>query len=221
MAEPFYVPILRIVHVGGGWVAFGLGPIALATLKGSRRHVWVGRGFLLGMTSGITAGLALAVIDRAPDLFLFGLLALFLLGTGYLAPRIGRGSSRAYRWDRALTGVGAFGVLGWIVHGLADGMPPRSDLAVAGLGLGIVLSHALWRGPRDPLRWQGEHLTSLLGAYTILWNFILALYLPALSKAIGPAVPVLSLIAIVWARRRLGRAAIDPASAVPSLTGVA
>jgi hypothetical protein len=51
------------------------------------------------LTGGITAGPLLATIDGAVGLFFFGLLTLFLLGTGYLAPPIGRGSRSSYRWD--------------------------------------------------------------------------------------------------------------------------
>jgi hypothetical protein len=90
MAEPLYTTTLQALHVGGGWLAFGAAPIALLARKGSRRHVWAGRCFLLALTTGITAGLVLATIDRALGLFFFGLLTLCLLGTGYLAPRIGR-----------------------------------------------------------------------------------------------------------------------------------
>ena len=101
MAEPLYTTILQHLHVGGGWLAFGAAPVALLALKGSRRHILAGRCFLLALTTGITAGLTLAAIDGAVGLISFGLLALFLLGAGYLAPRIGRGSSSSYRLDRA------------------------------------------------------------------------------------------------------------------------
>ena len=90
MSEPFYTRMLQALHVGGGWLAFGAAPIALLARKGSRRHVWAGRCFLLALTIGITAGLVLATIDRAIGLFFFGLLTLFLpgdrvLGSSYRA----------------------------------------------------------------------------------------------------------------------------------------
>lgn len=209
MAEPFYTNVLRAVHVGGGWLAFGLAPLALLAVKGGRRHVVAGRWFLLSMTTGITAGLVLAVLDRAIGLFFFGLLMLFFLGTGLLAPRIGRGSRGCYRWDRALTAVGAVGSLGLVGDGLSEGILPWSDGALGAVGFGIAVAHALWRGPRDPQRWQVEHLTSLLAAYTVVWSFILALYVPALPEGPRLVIPVLGVVAIVWARRRFRRAAAD------------
>ena len=151
MSEPFYTSMLQALHVGGGWLAFGAAPIALLALKGSRRHVWAGRCFLLALTIGITAGLVLATIDGAIGLFFFGLLTLFLLGTGYLAPRIGRGSRSCYRWDRALTAVGAIGTLGLIRDGLIGNTSPWEGLSFGGLGLAIVVAHGRWRGPPRPV----------------------------------------------------------------------
>lgn len=221
MAEPFYTTLLRVLHVGGGWLAFGAAPIGLLALKGGRRHVLAGRCFLLSMTTGITAGLVLAVIDRAIGLFFFGLLALFLLGTGYLAPRIGRGSRRCYRWDRVLIGVGALGSLGLIGDGLSEAILPWSDVAFGGVGLGIAVAHARWRGPRDPSRWQVEHLTSLLAAYAVVWSFILAQYVRVLPEPARFGIPVLGVGAICWARRRVARGATDRDPAAPAPTGAA
>ena len=220
MAEPLYTTILQGVHVGGGWVAFGAAPLALLAFKGSRRHILAGRCFLLAMTPGITAGLALATIDRAVGLFFFGLLALFLLGTGYLAPRIGRGSRACYRWDRALTALGTIGSLGLIGDGLIGMTAAWEGLSFGGLGLAIAVAHARWRGPRDPSRWQVEHLTSLLAAYAIGWSFILALY-AGLQKVTGLVVPVVGLAGIVWARRRFRSLATARHRAAQAPTGAA
>jgi hypothetical protein len=220
MAEPVYTTILQALHVGGGWLAFGAAPIALLVRKGSRRHILAGRCFVLALTGGITAGLLLATIDGAVGLFFFGLLTLFLLGTGYLAPRIGRGSRSCYRWDRALTVVGTIGSLGLIRSGLTGETSLWEGLSFGGLGLAIAVAHARWRGPRDPTRWQVEHLTSLLAAYTIGWSFILALY-AGLQKATGLVVPVLGLAAILWARRRFRAPATDRTRVAGVLTGAA
>jgi hypothetical protein len=216
MAEPFYTTMLQTLHVGGGWLAFGAAPIALLAVKGSPRHVWAGRCFLLALTTGITAGLVLAAIDGALGLFFFGLLTLFLLGTGYLAPRVGRGSRRCYRWDRALTVIGAVGSLGLMGDGLFGTISPWTGVSYGLLGLGIVVVHAQWRGWRERSRWRVEHLTSLVAAYTVGWSFILGLYVPVLPQRARVIVPVLGFLAILWARRRQagGRSGRHPRSAV-------
>jgi hypothetical protein len=219
MVEPLYVRILQGVHVGGGWLAFGAAPLALLAVKGSRRHILAGRCFVLAMTPGIATGLTLATLDGAVGLFFFGLLALFLLGTGYLAPRIGRGSRSCYWWDRALTVVGMIGSLGLIRDAWLGNTARWEGLSFGGLGLAIAVAHACWRGPRDRSRWRVEHLTSLLGAYTIGWSFILALY-AGLQTATGLVVPVLGVAAILWARRHFGPDYGSPRTA-EGLTGAA
>lgn len=42
MTEPFYT-VLRVLHGGGGWLAFVVAPLALLTIKGSRRHILAGQ----------------------------------------------------------------------------------------------------------------------------------------------------------------------------------
>jgi hypothetical protein len=219
MVEPLYVKILQGLHVGGGWLAFGAAPLALLAVKGSRRHVLAGRCFVLAMTPGIVAGLTLATLDGAVGLFYFGLVALFLLGTGYLAPRIGRGSRSCYWWDRALTVVGTIGSLGLIRDAWVGHTARWEGFSFGGLGLAIAVAHACWRGPSDPSRWRVEHLPSLIGAYTIGWSFILALY-AGLQTATGLVVPVLGLSGILWARRHFGSGYGAPHPG-ESLTGAA
>jgi hypothetical protein len=116
--------------------------------------------------------------------------------------------------------VGAIGSLGLIGDGLIGATSPWEGLSFGGLGLAIVVAHARWRGPRDPSRWQLEHLTSLLAAYTVGWSFILALY-AGLQQATGLVVPVLGLAGILWARRRFGSPATDRNRASEELTGAA
>ncbi len=224
MAEPFHT-ILRVLHLGGGWLAFGVAPLALLARKGGRRHILAGRCFILAMAMGITAGLLLSVIRPDPviGLFLFGLVTLFFIGTGYLAPRVGRGSRASYRWDRVLTTLGALASLGMIGDGLQDATltaPFQTGVVFGGLGLGVAVAHAQWRGASDPSRWRVEHLTSLLAAYTVTWNFILAQYVSVLPQATRNAViPVLGVVAILWARRRFGGATVGPDPAAGTLAG--
>jgi hypothetical protein len=217
MTEPFYT-VLRALHVGGGWVAFGVAPLALLALKGGRRHVLAGRCFVLSLGTGVTAGVLLALIrpDPAIGLACFGGMTLFFIGTGYLAPRIGRGSRTSYRWDRALTIIGALASLGLIGDAVQNGTLGSilEGSSFGGLGLGVAGAHARWRGPADPSPWRAEHLTSLIAAYAVTWNFIVgvALHISVIPQAAYAAFPVLGLVAIVWARRRFGTEEAAPAA---------
>jgi hypothetical protein len=219
----FFRDVLRFPNVdaGHGWLIFTLPPAELAVHpveEEAADAASAGGTELYLMCDDLDATVAeLRGLDRAVGLFFFGLLTLFLLGTGYLAPRIGRGSRSCYRWDRALTAVGTIGSLGLIGTGLTGETSLWEGLSFGGLGLAIAVAHARWRGPRDPSRWQVEHLTSLLAAYTVGWSFILALY-AGLQKATGLVVPVLGLAAILWARRRFGPAVTDSDPAAAALT---
>ena len=69
---------------------------------------------------GMAAASAILLSVMRPQLFLFllGLLSVSFIGTGYLAPRIGRGSQSGYRWDRVLTVLGGMASLGLVGDGL-------------------------------------------------------------------------------------------------------
>jgi hypothetical protein len=145
------------------WLAFAVAPVVLVARKGGRRHILYGRCFLVAFTVGITAGLLLAAIRSEPivGLFILGVMTLFFLGSGYLAPLIGRGSRLSYRWDRPLTALGALASVWMMVEGVKSATrhaPLASDLTFGAFGLAIASAHARWRGPADPTRWRVEHL---------------------------------------------------------------
>jgi hypothetical protein len=226
MVEPFYT-VFRVLHAGGSWLAFLTGPLTLGAVKGSRRHILAGRCFVLSLGTGATAGVLLATIrpDFVLDLFLLGLMTLFFLAVGYLAPRIGRGSRPVYRWDRALTVVGLLASLCLIASGLREmtlAAPVQEGVVLGGLGLWVAIAHARWRGPADPSRWRVEHLTSLLAAYTVTWSFIFSLYIQVLPMVARLLIPAVGGIAgLWWARRRFGVPTVPPAPTRRALTGAA
>lgn len=210
MPEPMY-SILRVLHPGGMFLAFAVAPIALLSIKGEHRHVIAGRCFAVGMLIGAVAGFLLATVRSEPvvDLTLLGLLTFFFVGTGYLAPRIARGSWVAYRWDRVLTVVGLLASLALIATGAGErslGMV-LEGVVVGGFGLWVSVGHWRWRGPAEPHRWRVQHLTSLMAAWLIVWWFIFWLYIHALPPVVQTLIPaVLGIGSILWARRRFALA---------------
>lgn len=159
------------------------------------------------------------------NLFFLGLLALFFTITGYLAPRIARGSLLAYRWDRGLTIVGILASLYLIARGLLRTTlrsPVGEDLATGIFGLWVAIVHAGWKGPADPSRWRVEHFTALLGAYTVIWWFIFGLYIRSLPEAPRVLIPTLmGIVAILWARRRFAEPMPPDKTAAQGLAGFA
>jgi uncharacterized membrane protein len=159
---------LRFLHPGAWLVAFLAAPVALLSTKGERRHILAGRICALGMATGAVAGILLALIRTdgpVVELALMGFLAASFITTGYLSPRISRGSEKSYRWDRALTAVGILASLGLIGYDLPDitlKAPLQDGIVVGAFGLWIAGAHWRWQGAADAARWRVEHLTSSL-----------------------------------------------------------
>jgi hypothetical protein len=135
---------------------------------------------------------------------------LSFVATGYLAPGIGRGSRRDYRWDRAATALGVLASVALIWNGLLDFTPTAligEGVVYGGIGLAVAAAHARWRGPAEPSGWRVEHLTSLLAAYTVVWLFVFSLYIQVLPMTARVLIPATAgSAAILWARRRFGTA---------------
>jgi hypothetical protein len=226
VTEPFHT-VLRVVHGGGGGLAFAVAPLALLTIKGSRRHILAGQCFIGVLGTGVTAGILLSVLrpQLQLTLLLLGLVTVFFIATGYLAPRIGRGSRGAYRWDQGLTAVGVLASVGLVYTGLLHTTvtaPVQEGVVFGGLGLWVATAHARWRGPADPARWRVEHLTSRLAAYTVVWAFIFGLYIRVLPEAARVLIPAgLGTVAMLWARRRFGGPSMVQGPTAAALTGAA
>jgi hypothetical protein len=202
-ADTLYA-LLRVTHIAGGLMAFVVAPLALFAVKGSSKHIVTGRCFALGMGIAATTGIAVTPRGNA-GLLLLGFLLLYFTGTGYLSPRIGRGSRTSYRWDRLLTAMGLLASLGLTVHGLRQAMltaPVPADTLFGGLGAWVAAHHARWRGPADPSRWRVEHSSALLAAYSVAWVFVLAQFARSLPQSVHVVVPIIALASIVCVQRR-------------------
>jgi hypothetical protein len=213
--------LLRVTHIAGGLLAFVVAPLALFAVKGSRKHIVSGRCFALGMGTAATAGIAVTPADNA-GLLLLGFLLLYFTGTGYLAPRIGRGSRTSYRWDRLLTAMGLLASLGLTVDGLRQATltaPVTADALFGGLGAWVAVHHARWRGPADPSRWRVEHFSALLAAYSVAWVFVLAQFARSLPQSVHVVVPILALASIVCVQQRLDAMALAGAISSPNTRG--
>ena len=211
MLDEWYYHTLRFLHPLGAFLAFAAAGVALLSFKGGRRHVLAGRWFAGGMTLGATAGILMSLRHSPPSwgLLFIGLVTLSFIATGYLAPGIGRGSPREYRWDRAATVLGVLASVALIWNGVLDFTPRaliEDGVIYGGIGLAVSAAHARWRGPADPSRWRVEHLTSMLAAYMVVWSFIFELYiqvvLPRAAQVLIPS--IVGSTAILWARRRFG-----------------
>jgi hypothetical protein len=179
------------------------------------------------MTIGVTAGILLSVFrtDLQITLLFQGIVTLAFLGTGYLAPRIGRQSGGSYRWDRVLTAVGLLASLGLLRQGLlhlTPHEPVQFGVAMGAFGLWVTGSHAWWRMPAQLSRWRVEHLTSFLAAYTVSWSFIIGLYIEVLPRPARVLIPAAGgVLGISWARWRFRAPPLTHGPAAAALAGAA
>ena len=77
--------VLRLLHIGGGLLAFAVAPLALLATKGSRRHILAGRCFTLGMAAAAVPGLLLALHPGVPPgLHLTSMLAAYVVAWDFV-----------------------------------------------------------------------------------------------------------------------------------------
>ena len=204
---------LLLVHAGLGGVALLAGAVALGARKGSPTHIRAGTLFFFAMTTAITV--AIPIIVARDNVFL-GLLApftLWMLWSGWRAPRRSRDAGGAMRViDRGVNVVGLVGALGLVVLGAVT--LARSGEVIGfgtvALGLGALGMRLTWRALRRPddesrhamLR---AHLGAMGGAYVAAVtafsavNFPTDVFPPVLVWLVPPTVGV---VGLTWVARR-------------------
>jgi uncharacterized membrane protein len=198
--------LLRIAHLGAGGVAFLVAPIALATRKGSDRHPWAGRVYLLPMSFAAASAVVLAA-ERHNVAFVFiGLFSLYLGLSGYRALQFKR-TYVARSADRGVAGVAlaffaimlAYGVL---QLGVSTG---RAVPLLAFGAVGATLAIGDWRrlrADRAPEDWVFGHMRGMVASYIAAWSAFLVINLGGLALPVrillAPAVGIPALL--VWGR---------------------
>jgi uncharacterized membrane protein len=136
-----YSPLLP-VHVASGIVGILSGTAAISVRKGSRRHAFAGRIFVASMLIAAAAAVYLAVLKHQAPNILAGILAFYLITTGWLTAR--RPNRVTSRLDWFVLLIPLAGGTWVLVMGLEkvfsraplnDGVPVAMDFFVACLML--------------------------------------------------------------------------------------
>ena len=163
-----YSPIL-LVHIAAGTVGLLSGTAAIIFRKGSARHAWAGRVFVVAMLTMASLAVYIAVRRHEPSNIGGGILTFYLIGTAWLTARRRDGETSRLDWVVLLIPL-TLGILTWmngisIVRsgvGSPDGVPVGMTffmgsvmlLAAAGdvrmlVGRGVVgakrIARHLWR----------------------------------------------------------------------------
>ena len=124
------------VHVSAGLIAIAAGAVAIAARKGGPLHRRAGDAFTAGMlVMGLTAA-GIAAGMRRPDLVMGGILAAYLVASGWQAGR--RPAGEAGRLERALAAVAAGAALADVGLALMALASPKGAFAGAGPGSYLV-----------------------------------------------------------------------------------
>jgi uncharacterized membrane protein len=107
-----YSPLLP-VHISAGILGILSGTAALIFRKGSPRHALAGKVFVAAMLTMASAAVYLAVLKHQPGNASAGILAFYLILTGWLTARRADRETRRYDWAALAIPV-ALGALTWM-----------------------------------------------------------------------------------------------------------
>jgi hypothetical protein len=125
-----YSPLLP-VHVGGGILGILSGTAALSFRKGSPRHALAGKVFVASMLTMAAAAVYLAILKHQTPNILAGILAFYLITTGWLTARRGDGVTSRFDWGLLLIPL-AGGSWVWFIglEKLFGNTPPKDGVPI-------------------------------------------------------------------------------------------
>lgn len=206
-----------LVHVAFGSVGLAGGTLALASAKGSRRHVLGGKVF--AWTS------ALVVVTSLLSMFhrFLPLAVVLSLAVVYLVPSALLSVNRRVRHFRLLNWLlmglaavlGAFTLLQFVRFNLAGGQVFIGPLVLSAMfGFLLAQDWLMLRGaPESPNYWIRRHLVRMILAFTIAVMAIVRIGINVgLSLEASVVLPlVVATICILWTYRRYPVPAAAPA----------
>ncbi|MHA7872384.1 MAG: hypothetical protein ACX939_08550 [Hyphococcus sp.] len=182
----FEMEMLSLTHILTGALAVAAGAIALGAHKGGAIHVAGGRSFavLMATSAGLGAVLGLVNMETVYITFHAGVLALYLIVSGWFAAREDRVSKRAVAAPGVvnLANVAALTALGFVAGGAAQGrylgFPAEDYFFLAGMaGLGAA---------GDGLTLLRKTLSQRHRIARHLWRMCFGFFIAAGSAFTGP-----------------------------------
>ena len=122
---------LLTVHIGCGILGILSGTAALSFRKGSTRHALAGKVFVASMLTMATAAVYLAILKHQTPNILAGVLAFYLITTGWLTTRRGDGQTSRFDWGVLLIPLAGGSWVGFIgLEKLFSHMPPNDGVPI-------------------------------------------------------------------------------------------
>lgn len=229
-------PAFVLLHVVAGTLALATFWLAAVLRKGSPRHRFVGRAYLLAMVAVIASGVPLTLqrfLSGHPVTGAFlAYLLLIVSTTVWLSWRAIRDRQSPQRYlGRAYHGLAAANVLagaGVLALGLATGHPLLMGFSLVGLSTGLDMWRRRRLIPQRPRWWMEEHYGAMVGNGAATHIAFLAIGLPRLLPQVSQSalfyaawfLPVLlAFAARLWLDRKY-RVAAPAAPAAVALPGL-
>lgn len=191
--DPLWMRALLAVHIGAGFSAFLLAPVALVTAKGGKQHRRWGMVYLWAM--GLVAATALPMALFRPVLFL-ALVAVFSFYAAFSGWRVTKLKSLP-RGGKAQPIDWVAGVLTFCASACLAGFGAFRPALVQHMGIvaivfgfvGMRLAGAeLWhfvRKPKEKMFWWYTHLGNFIGSYLAAWTAFLVTNIHPESPLLG------------------------------------
>jgi uncharacterized membrane protein len=199
-----YSPIL-FVHICAGTSSLFFGTAAMAFRKGSPRHVFVGKVFVVSMLTMAACAVYLATVRHQPSNIGGGILTFYLILTAWLTARRRDGETSRWDWLALLIPL-ALGIFTW-ASGLKVVRSGASSQDGVPVGMSFFMGSIMLLAAAGDLRMLLRG--GLLGAKRIarhLWRMCFGLFIAAGSFFLGPSNRPLRLLSSVGIGQHLSPA---------------
>ncbi len=198
---------LLYLHIIIGAIAMVVAPIALATQKGSKSHVFWGRSYFWAMTFVACSALIMAIYNFKPFLIILSVFSYYsvLLGYRAIANKKNNSHSHSYRFDfiaLSINGIFCFSFTIWGIYALLNELQGFFAILAIVFGLiGLNFSRRsylrLTRPVKDGQQWIADHIGGILGGYIATltaFSVTVLTFLPPFISWIWPTVAITPII---------------------------
>jgi hypothetical protein len=157
-----------LIHIGSGFLALAVGPVAMITHKGGRLHRSAGKVFVWAMFAVVATAAALALWNPNTFLLAIAVISFHLTFTGWRAAKRHGGRSGGPRpLDWSVSGATLLFGAGLVIVGLAAGESPDPVAVLLGALTAALAVPQLIRLGRGTARegWFFLHIIGMLSAY--------------------------------------------------------